>query len=303
MAGSESGGLQWHRQGLDWPNRSASRFVTAAAIRWHVQVMGQGPVLLLLHGTGAATHSWRDLAPLLAARYTVVAPDLPGHGFTASLPARQMSLPGISAALGQLLRELSVRPTRAVGHSAGAAILVRMCLDRIIAPRDIVSLNGALLPLQGVPSWLYAPAARLLAASSWVPGLFAWRASDRRSVERLIASTGSQLDARGVDLYARLVGQREHVAGALAMMANWDLRPLQRELPGLAVPLTLVVGLGDRTVPPGEADRVRALLPAATVIRLPALGHLAHEEQPRQLAQLLFDCAAATDQESVFSAR
>lgn len=297
MTAGDAGGLQWQRLGLDWPNRAASRFVTAGAIRWHVQVMGQGPVLLLLHGTGAATHSWRDLAPLLAERYTVVAPDLPGHGFTAKLPARQMSLPGISSALAKLLRELSVSPARAVGHSAGAAILVRMCLDKLIAPQDIVSLNGALLPLQGVPSWLFAPAARLLAASSVVPGLFAWRAADRRAVERLIASTGSQLDARGVDLYARIVSQREHVAGALAMMANWDLQPLQRDLPRLAVPLTLVVGLGDRTVAPGEADRVQALLPSARVIRLPALGHLAHEEQPQQIAQLLFDSDPGIRQE------
>ena len=54
--------------------------VAAGGLRWHVQVAGDGPVLLLLHGTGAATHSWRDLLPLLAERFTVVAPDLPGHG-------------------------------------------------------------------------------------------------------------------------------------------------------------------------------------------------------------------------------
>ena len=68
--------------GRDWPNRAASRTVRAAGLNWHVQVMGSGPVLLLAHGTGAATHSWRGLAPLLAQHFTVVAPDLPGHGYT-----------------------------------------------------------------------------------------------------------------------------------------------------------------------------------------------------------------------------
>jgi magnesium chelatase accessory protein len=175
-----------------------------------------------------------------------------------------------------------------------------MCLDGEITPREIVSLNGALLPLQGVPSWLFTPAARLLAASSVVPGLFAWRANDRRAVARLIASTGSQLDPRGVELYARIVSQREHVAGALAMMANWDLRPLQGQLHALAVPLTLIVGLADRTVPPEEAGRVAALLPTAKVIRLPSLGHLAHEEQPEQVAQLLFASETGNRQEPSF---
>jgi len=57
----------WDREGRDWPNRAASRFVQASGLRWHVQVMGEGPTVLMLHGSGAATHSWRDLAPLLAA--------------------------------------------------------------------------------------------------------------------------------------------------------------------------------------------------------------------------------------------
>ncbi len=72
----------WEKEGQDWPNREFSRFVDAAGLTWHVQVMGSGPAILLVHGTGAATHSWRDLAPLLARHFTVVAPDLPGGGGT-----------------------------------------------------------------------------------------------------------------------------------------------------------------------------------------------------------------------------
>ena len=141
----------WEVEGKDWPNRGASRFVTAGGIAWHVQVMGEGPCLLLLHGTGAATHSWRDLAPLLAQDFTVIAPDLPGHGFSEALPSSQMSLPGIARAAADLLRALRVAPALVVGHSAGAAILAQMCLDTHIAPDVLVSLNGAMLPLRGIP--------------------------------------------------------------------------------------------------------------------------------------------------------
>ncbi|MFZ4410973.1 MAG: alpha/beta fold hydrolase, partial [Paracraurococcus sp.] len=80
----------------DWPNRPTSRLVAAGGLRWHVQVAGTGPVLLLVHGTGAATHSWRDLLPLLARHFTVVAPDLPGHGFTERPRAEGLSLPGMA---------------------------------------------------------------------------------------------------------------------------------------------------------------------------------------------------------------
>ncbi len=68
--------LDWNADGSDWPNREASRFVEAADLRWHVQVMGEGPVALLLHGTGSSSHSWRDVMPRLAKSFTVVAPDL-----------------------------------------------------------------------------------------------------------------------------------------------------------------------------------------------------------------------------------
>ena len=93
----EREGLDFARDGADWPNREASRFVEAGGLSWHVQVMGQGPDLLLLHGTGGATHSWRGLAPLLAQHFRVVAPDLPGHGFTTARRAPDLSLPGMAA--------------------------------------------------------------------------------------------------------------------------------------------------------------------------------------------------------------
>jgi magnesium chelatase accessory protein len=77
------------------------------------------------------------------------------------------------------------------------------------------------------------------------------------------------------------------VAGAIGMMANWDLRPVERDLPRLATKLTLVVGARDRTIPPSEAGRIRALLPSAELVTLPRLGHLAHEEQPAMVAALI----------------
>ena len=85
---------RWAVDGRDWPNRAQSRFVTAGRLRWHVQVFGaeEAPMLLLLHGTGAATHSWRAVAPLLAADFRVVAIDLPGHGFTTGRPMGGLSM-------------------------------------------------------------------------------------------------------------------------------------------------------------------------------------------------------------------
>ena len=277
-------GLHWDRDGTDWPNRDASRFVEAADLVWHVQVMGQGPVVLLLHGTGASTHSWRDLAPLLARDFTVVAPDLPGHAFTRTPPSDAMSLPGMASSLGALMRALGVTPNLVVGHSAGAAIMARMSLDRSIAPAGLIGLNGAMVPIGGAAGRVLSPLAKLFAQSSLVPRLFAWRAGDGAVVQRLVQRTGSTLDPAGLALYGRLARNPVHAAAALGMMAGWDLWALERSLPRLKTPLVLIVGGHDGTIAPTDAFRVRDLVPGASVEYLRGLGHLAHEERPGTIA-------------------
>ena len=91
----------------------------------------------------------------------------------------------------------------------------------------------------------------------------------------------------GARWYARLVANPGHVAGALAMMANWDLPGLARELPQLPVPMHLLVGDRDRTVPPDQAWQVQQRVPRCRVTRLAGLGHLAHEERPLEVAARL----------------
>jgi len=288
-------GLVWSRDGGDWPNREASSFVDAAALRWHVQRMGEGPPLLLLHGTGAATHSWRGLLPILARRFSVIAPDLPGHGFTESPPAHRLSLAGMAADIGLLLRALGVRPEIVVGHSAGAPILARMSLDGIIAPRLLVGINGAFMPFGGAANQLISPLTQLLVMNPLVPRLFARQAASPGTVERMIANTGSLIDARGVALYRTLVRNPSHVAAALRMMANWRLQPLLHDLPRLTTKLLLIVGDNDRSISPDVARQVSAICPQARIERLAGLGHLAHEEQPQTIADLIVRNAAAAN--------
>ncbi len=277
----------WEGEGRDWPNREHSRFVTASGLRWHVQVMGQGPVCLLVHGTAAATHSWRDVAPRLAEHFTVVAPDMPGHGFTSAPRPGGLTLPGMAAALRALLDAGGWRPEIAVGHSAGAATILRLCLDGGMDPRAVVSLNGALMPIGREAADFFSGAARLLAGIPFVPRLFAWGASNSGVADRLLRDTGSRIEPRGVDLYARLFRHSGHVAAALGMMANWDLKPLLRDLARLRPALILVVGARDRAVPPADAGRVRAVLPAARIVTVPETGHLTHEERPEEVARIV----------------
>ncbi len=289
MSDSAGQRARFERERRDWPNAEFSRFVAAGTLEWHVQIAGSGEDLLLLHGTGSSTHSWRDVLPILSRAHRVIAVDLPGHGFTSALPRGRATLGGMSGALGALLRALDSRPTHLVGHSAGAAIAVRMALDGLAEPRAIVSVNGAFLPLTGTAALLFAPLARLLAGNAFVRALVARRASERDHVARVLASTGSRLDARGIDLYARLLRAPAHVAGVLDMMAHWDLEVFVHDLPGLSIPLELIVAEGDLTVPPAQAVEVQRRVAHAAVVRVPGLGHLAHEERPALLAATIED--------------
>lgn len=281
----------WHLQGRDWPNRTASRFVRAAGLLWHVQVMGTGPILLLVHGTGAATHSWRALMPLLARHFTVVAPDLPGHGFTDTPAKPRLSLPGMAKSLQGLLQALHMPPALAMGHSAGAAILARMTLDGQIAPRGLISLNGAFVPLEGVPGQMFSPLAKLLVGLPLLPQFFAWRAKDDAVVGSMLEGTGSRIEPQGVALYGRVIRKPAHAAAALGMMSQWDLHPLLRDLGRLSVPLLLIVGANDRAVPPKQSARIRDMVPGARVVSMAGLGHLAHEERPDDTAAIVLDFA------------
>jgi magnesium chelatase accessory protein len=133
----------------------------------------------------------------------------------------------------------------------------------------------------------FSPVARFLASSTLTAKAFTVVAGSRPSVEKMLRSTGSSIDAEDKRFYVRLVGNASHVHGALALMANWNLRPLTRDLAHFPARLILVTGSKDGMVPPSESYRVRSIVPAAELVSLKGLGHLAHEERPEEIASLI----------------
>ena len=269
-----------------WPNASASRFVEAGGLRWHVQVLGAGPVVLLLHGSGAATHTWRELAPLLAAHCTVIAPDLPGHGFTARPSAERLSLDGMATSIDALLHTLHVVPGAIVGHSAGGALA--LWLARTWPSTTIVGLNAALAPPHPLLSFV-APGMRLLTSAFGVGALTALLARNDRVFEALMQSTGSTIDAEQTAWYRAFAQTETHAAALMSMFAHWDLNALAPVLPAMNHPVTLVVGADDGWVSPAETKRIAARLPNARVITVDQAGHLVHEEFPERVSGIILD--------------
>ena len=197
----------------------------------------------------------------------------------------------MSAALCELLNTLGAAPAMVIGHSAGAALMLRLALDCRIAPKGLVSVNGALRPTGGAAARWLSPLTRMLFLNRLLPRLLAWRGGDRALVERVIRSTGSTLDPTGIEHYRVLAGNADHVGAALAMLAHWDLQPLVRDMGLLDVPLLLVAGSSDKAIKSEDAFTVRTMAPGARVEILRGLGHLAHEEAPQPVADLVLDFA------------
>lgn len=279
----------------DWPNRTASRIVRGPKHLWHVQQMGDGPDVVLLHGAGGSVHSYAALIPLLAKRVRVFAPDLPGHGFTKRGAQRRSGLQQMAEDISALCAQEGVSPTAIIGHSAGGAIALMMGQLPAHRHTTIIGINPALSRFEGMAGVLFPAMAKLLATVPFTSRLFSGVSSRPERVKALIDSTGSKLSDDQIELYRRLVAREAHVNGTLDMMAQWDLDLLIDGLMQITNPVHFITGTYDMTVPARVAEDAARKIPGARVTALQRYGHLVHEEIPDRVAEICMRALAPTE--------
>lgn len=278
----------------DWPFKAQSSLVTAGRHRFWVADTGPrvAPALLLLHGTGASLHSFRRTIPGLSQTYRVITPDLPGHGASATGFQGRLGLDAMAQDLWTLLDTLHIQPQAIIGHSAGAAIGLRMAELRPVP--HIIGLNAALGEFDGAAAFLFPIIAKGLATLPFAATAITAFFGRPGTVERILTGTGSPLDPEGRAQYLRLVRDPDHVTGALGMMADWKLQPLLNRLRQTATRVTLIASEGDRAVPAQVSIDAAKRIPGAKLHLLPKLGHLAHEETEDGLSALILDSLGQT---------
>ena len=198
----------------------------------------------------------------------------------------------MSSDIAALLAAEQLAPEVIVGHSAGAAIALRLALDLPQPPRAVVAINGALGNLHRPSSDILTQLTMMVARTPLPVVGFTWIASSHGIVRRLISRTGSALDHRGVEFYRRLLADRGHVSATVAMMTQWDVAPLLADLPRVSSEVLLLVGDRDLAVPPETSLGVAPAIPRARVETFRGLGHLLHEEQPAAAAAAIRAFAA-----------
>ena len=257
---------------------------------------GQGPVVLLLHGLGASLITWRrNIYPLAHAGFTVLAPDLPGHGDSDKPP--HLSYDPISGAqlLHDFARELGVERLSLVGSSAGGLIVGLLALEHPEMVDRLVLVGAGGLGKR-VSWFLRMISLPVLGELFYQP----WIHQTMGTTKRIFYNHPPGMDEvlRELHRVRSLPGARRAALRSIRSSVNYFGLRRQRyivdRLKESPVPLLTVWGEKDIIIPISHADMIRRELPNSTVYTMPECGHWPHMEKPEEFNLLLTDSLKST---------
>jgi pimeloyl-ACP methyl ester carboxylesterase len=252
-------------------------FVSPGGAPVHFVMSGAGRPVVYIHGAkSSALDFLLSIADRVAERYTAVAFDRPGAGFSGRAPHADGSPQAQAAVLRAAAGELGLRRPILVGHSLGAAVALAWALDAPDEVGAVVTLGGYVLPLGGPPPWVVGllRSGAVLKATGRLGRSRLGRPLVDGALRRVFSPDVPPAD------YARLVpamaleDERLFHDGEDRRSAEAGLRALEPRYPGLAVPLVIVVGEHDRVVPPQLSYRLHTLVPDSELRPLDATGHM-----------------------------
>jgi pimeloyl-ACP methyl ester carboxylesterase len=270
--------------------------------------VGQGPVLLLLHGLGCDHTTWEPVIDALAKRYTVIAPDLLGHGQSAK-PRADYSVGGYANAMRDLITVLGIDKVTVVGHSFGGGIAMQFAYqfpER--TERLILVASGGLGPE-------VSPAIRAITTPGFhqVMGLLTLPGVRHVGMAGLRALSGAPLKhARDLDEVANIYDSFkdpyarhaiQHVVRAVVDWRGQIVTMADRAYLTEAMPMCVVWGRDDRVIPVRHADNVGELAPLARVEVIPNAGHFPHKDHPHRFAKIVHEFIRTTQPATYSRAR
>lgn len=255
-------------------------------------VGGQGPSLVLVHGLTGAASNWVELAPRLARRYRVLAPDLPGHGGSAALPAAP-NLDAYADRVRLIAAREDMLPATLVGHSLGGLVALRLALRW---PRDVSGV--VLAAAAGIESatrraqfWVtvfgFMRPGRMAAP---LRGLLARRPRLRGAVfSRYEVADPLSLTPASVEGFLAPHALHTDAATAGRVLVRDDPRI---DLDGVRSPCLILWGTRDLQVPIGDAFEYARRL-RAPLRPIADCGHLLIGERPEAVEEAIDDFVAA----------
>jgi pimeloyl-ACP methyl ester carboxylesterase len=248
-----------------------------------VREYGSGPPLVLIHGMGTSGYSWRYLLEPLGPTFRLVIPDLPGAG-DSDHPDRYLGPEGQAKAILAIVDALGVRGAPVIGNSMGGYLSMRAALLDPSAFSRLVNLHSPGVPTMRMHVLRWAM--RLLPSWRIVDWLI--RRNPERWVHKNVHYYDESLKSREEHrVYAAPLKERAGRRTYYRQLRDTlDAREMNRfvaalrETPVFPVPLLLIYAPADPIVPPVVGDRLRALIPSATFVKLSTGSHFAHVDAP-----------------------
>ena len=276
----------------DWPNKAWSQSIKLAGINWHYQLSqhanANARVLVFIHGTGASAHSWAPIFHHLRQTYTVLAVDLPGHGFSVGAVKSQLRIEEISKHLKILFETIGYpEPHVLIGHSAGTNCALHLSLLLKKTPAAIIGFNPSLVnPLNSLLMFL-SPLVHPLLTSNLTASILAASIPKTNLINALLDSTNSILSEVQRAPYRTLFKEQNHIYGSMNFMAATNIPELLAKSVHLETQFTFLVGKDDQWVPQSSLLPVlETHFPKAT-IHLEDGGHLFHEVNPQRSIEMI----------------
>lgn len=265
-----------------------TRLLTLGKDRPTIEVLeaGDGPPLVFLHGAGGIP-AWVGVLPLLAERFRVVAPLLPGYGQSTGLDYLDDQL-DLTLHQFDVLAALDLQQPYVVGESMGGWIAAEMAALR---PREI----GRLALVAPIGLWRDEhPVADMfgLMSHEMVPLLFHDQQCPAAQSMLALSSLISDKDDRSEAQIETLIGMARGMRTAAKFLFPLPETGLERRLWRITAPTLIVWGAADRFVSPTYADLFRERIRSAQLTTIPAAGHLPALEKPSELARALLAFAA-----------
>src|SRR3954449_9263269 len=256
--------------------------------------VGSGPALLLLHGLGCDHTTWLPVIATLSRRYTVIAPDLLGHGRSAK-PRADYSLGGYANGMRDLLTVLGIDMVTVVGHSFGGGVAMQFAYqfpER--TERTVLVAPGGLGPeVSPAIRAVTLPGFHQVMGLVTLPGLRQVTTAGLRA----LASTGLSR-ARDLDEVAGIVeslrdprarAAMRHVVSAVVDWRGQIVSMVDRAYLTEAMPMCVIWGTEDTVIPVEHAGVAAELAPGATVEMIPNAGHFPHKDDPQRFVKILDD--------------
>ncbi len=273
---------------LDWPSMTRKLRVFDREVNV-VDMGGDGPPLLFIHGLGGAWQNWLLNMPAFADSHRVVALDLPGFG-ESEMPADEsdLSIQGFAKVVDAVCTELAIDCPIVVGNSMGGFAGAELAISYPTRVKQLVLVSAAGISTDHLRREPLVAFGRLWAATTSRSATLADPVVRRARLRRLFMQTVVlHPEKLSVPLTAELVqgAGRPGFLPALGALIGYSFRD---RLPQIEVPVLIVWGRQDLLVPVGDAERFEALIgPNAQKVIFEDTGHLAMLERPGRFNELL----------------